>query len=127
MEKTLTLYDYIKKSTDWEITVWDDDYDVEVYFYKPDDYNNLDLWDKSMVELSKLLTISEFNKNGVSVNLSSLIEKHLTILKEKEIFTPIANIDEIMFEINSIISGNVSEKWMGDFVSVLIREENKII
>lgn len=118
----MTLYDYIKKSNSWEITVWDDDYDVEVYFYKPDDYNNLDLWDKSMVELSKLLTISEFNENGVSVNLSALIEKHLTALKEKEIFTPISDIDEIMFEMNSIISGNVSDKWMWDFVSVLIRE-----
>lgn len=123
----MTLYDYIKKSTDWEITVWDDVYDVEVYFYKPDDYNNLDLWDKSMIELSKLLTISTFNENGVSVNLSSLIEKHLTILKEKEIFTLISDIDEIMFEINSIISGNVPDKWMWDFVSVLIREETKII
>lgn len=123
----MTLYEYIKGSTSWEITVWDDDYDVEVYFYKPDDYDNLKLWDKSMMELSKLLTISTFNENGVSVNLSSLIEKHLTVLKEKEIFTPISDIDEIMFEINSIISGNVSDKWMWDFVSVLIREETKII
>ena len=123
----MTLYDYIKGSTSWEITVWDDDYDVEVYFYKPDDYDNLKLWDKSMMELSKLLTISTFNENGVSVNLSSLIEKHLTILKEKEIFTLISDIDEIMFEINSMISGNVPDKWMWDFVSVLIREETKII
>ena len=123
----MTLYEYIKKSNSWEITVWDDDYDVEVYFYKPDDYDNLKLWDKSMVELSRLLTISTFNENGVSVNLSSLIEKHLIILKEKEIFTPISDIDEIMFEINSIISGNVPDKWMWDFVSVLIREETKII
>ena len=121
------MYDYIKKSTDWEITVWDDDYDVEVYFYKPDNYDNLDLWDKSMVELSKLLTISTFNNHGVSVNLSSLIARHLPTLKEKEIFTPISDIDEIMFEINSIISGNVSDKWMWDFVNVLIREETKRI
>ena len=123
----MTLYDYIKESKSWEITVWDDDYDVEVYFYKPDDYNNLDLWDKAMMELSKLLTISTFNENGVSVNLSSLIAKHLATLKEKEIFTPISDIDEIMFEIHSIISGNVSDKQMWDFVSVLIREETKII
>ena len=121
----MTLYDYIKKSHDWEVTVWDDDYDVEVYFYKPDDYNNLDLWDKSMVELSKLLIISEFNGNGVSVNLSSLIEKHLTALKEKEIFGFTYTIDEIMDIINPILSGNVSEEWMWDFVNVLIREETK--
>ena len=48
----MTLYEDIKNSTSWEVSVWDDDYDVEVYFYKPDDYYNLDLWVKSMVELS---------------------------------------------------------------------------
>ena len=121
----MNLYEYIKNSKSWEVTVWDDDYDVEVYFYKPDDYNNLDLWDKSMVELSKLLTISEFNENGVSVNLSFLIEKHLRTLKEKEIFGFIYDINDIMDEMHSIISGNVSDKWMWDFVSVLIREETK--
>lgn len=123
----MTLYDYIKKSTDWEITVWDDDYDVEVYFYKPDDYDNLDLWDKSMVELSKLLTILTFNKHGVSVNLSSLIEKHIDKLKEKEIFSHACDIDIIMDEINPILSGNIPEEDMWDFVSVLIREETKRI
>ena len=123
----MTLYDYIKESKSWEITVWDDDYDVEVYFYKPDDYDNLKIWDKSMMELSKLLTVSTFNTNGVSVNLSSLIEKHLSTLKEKEIFGFIYDIDDIMDEMNSIISGNVPDKWMWDFVSVLIREETKII
>lgn len=123
----MTLYDYVKNSNDCEITVWDDDYDVEVYFYKPKDYDNLDLWNKAMVELSRLLTISTFNENGVSVNLSSIIEKHFITLKEKEIFTLTSDIDEIMFEINSIISGNVPDKWMWDFVSVLIREETKII
>lgn len=123
----MTLYDYIKKSKSWENTVWDDDYDVEVYFYKPDDYDNLDLWDKSMVELSKLLTISTFNKHGVSVNLSSLIEKHLATLKEREFFGFTYTIDEIMDIINPILSGNVSEEWMWAFVSVLIREETKRI
>ena len=115
----MTLFDYIRNSKSWEITVWDDDYDVEVYFYKPEDYDNLDLWDKSMVELSKLLTISTFNKHGVSVNLSSLIEKHIDKLKEKEIFSHACDIDIIMDEINPILSGNIPEEDMWRFVSVL--------
>lgn len=122
----MTLYDYIKKSTDWEITVWDDDYDVEVYFYKPKDYDNLDLWNKAMVELSRLLTISTFNENGVSVNLSSIIEKHFITLKVKNCLAHLTSIDRVMDEINFILSGNVPDKWMWDFVSVLIREETKI-
>lgn len=115
----MTLFEYIKNSKGWEITVWDDDYDVEVYFYKPDDYNNLDLWDKSMMELSKLLTISEFNDNGVSVNLSSLIEKHIDKINCNNLFLSEMNINRIMNCIDSIISGNVSENWMSNFVNIL--------
>lgn len=106
----MTLYDYIKKSTDWETTVWDDVYDVEVYFYKPDDYNNLDLWDKSMVELSKLLEVFAISKSGITVKLSKLIEDNFDKLKKKNIFQVWATVDDIMEDMNSIISGNVSDK-----------------
>ena len=123
----MTLYDYIKKSTDWEITVWDDVYDVEIYFYKPDDYDNLDLWDKSMVELSKLLEIVEVSSSGVTVKLSKLIEDNFDKINNNDFFMIKMDIDNIMTCMNPIISGNVSDKWMWDFVSVLIREETKII
>lgn len=114
----MTLYDCIKKSTDWEITVWDDDYDVEVYFYKPDDYDNLDLWDESMMELSKLLTISSFGNGGVTVNLSKLIENKIPQLSKTDLFVN-CDIDAIMNGVEAIISGNVSEEWMNEFVNVL--------
>ena len=115
----MTLYDYIKKSTDWEITVYDHFYDTEVYFYKPDDYNNLDLWDKSMVELSKLLNVISVNNNGVVVNISEVIEDNFDKLKKKNIFQIWVTVDDIMEDMNSIISGNVSENWMSNFVNVL--------
>lgn len=115
----MTLYDYIKKSTDWEITVWDDVYDVEVYFYKPDDYNNLDLWDKSMVELSKLLEIVEVSSSGVTVKLSKLIEDNFDKISNNDFFLIKMDIDNIMTCMNPILSGNVSENWMSNFVNVL--------
>ena len=114
----MTLYDYIKKSTDWEITVWDDVYDVEVYFYKPDNYNNLDLWDKSMVELSKLLTITSFCSEAVMVNLSNIICKKIPQLSKTDLFN-ICELDEIIDEIHLILSGSVSDKWLSKFVNVL--------
>lgn len=114
----MTLYDYIKKYTDYEITVWDDDYDIEVYFYKPDDYDNLDLWDKSMVELSKFLEISSFSNDGVTVNLSKLIENKIPQLSKTDLFIN-CDINSIMYGIEAIISGNVSEEWMNEFVNVL--------
>jgi hypothetical protein len=115
----MTLYDYIKKSTDWEITVWDDVYDVEVYFYKPDDYKNLDLWDKSMVELSKLLEVFAISKSGITVKLSKLIETHINKINSNDLFISKMNVDDIMDCMNSIISGNVSENWMSKFVNIL--------
>lgn len=115
----MTLYDYIKKSTDLEITVWDDVYDVEVYFYKPDDYDKLDLWDKSVLELSKLLEIIEINSSGVTVKLSKLIEDNIDKINSNDFFQVEMDVDDIMDCMNSIISGNVSEEWMSDFVNVL--------
>ena len=30
----MTLYEYLEQTMDWEVTVWDKDYDLETYFYK---------------------------------------------------------------------------------------------
>ena len=114
----MTLYDYIKQSEDWETTVWDKDYDIEVYFYKNED-DKLDRWDKSMENLSKLLTVDDISKHGVTVNLAEVIESKLENLKEAELFK-ITNIDAIMDCIESVISGYVSEIWMEDFVNALM-------
>ena len=114
----MTLYDYIKQTEDWETTVFDKDYDIEVYFYKNDE-EELDSWDESMKRLSKLLTVDEISKNGVIVNLSELIESKMENLKEAELFRRV-DIDWIMDDIEAIISGNVSEEWMEKFVKALV-------
>ena len=113
----MTLYDYIKQTKDWENTVFDKDYDIEVYFYKNDD-GELDSWDKSMENLSKLLIVDSISKNGVTVNLSELIESKLENLKKADLFIR-TDIDSIMDDIEAIISGNVSEEWMEEFVKTL--------
>lgn len=114
----MTLYEYIKQTEDWENTVFDKDYDIEVYFYKNDDEEELDSWDKSMENLSKLLTVDSISKNGVTVNLSELIESKLENLKKANLFIR-TDIDSIMDSIESVISGNVSEEWMEEFVKSL--------
>lgn len=112
----MTLYDYIKQTEDWETTVFDKDYDIEVYFYKNDE--EPDSWDESMEKLSKLLTVDEISKNGIIVNLSELIESKMENLKEAELFR-VVDIDLIIDDIEAIISGNVSEEWMEEFVDAL--------
>ena len=114
----MTLYDYIKQTKDWETTVFDKDYDIEVYFYKNED-GELDRWDKSMEKLSKLLIIDNISKNGVTVNLAEVIENKLENLKKVDLFK-VVDIDLIMYDIEAIISGNVSDIWMEDFVNALM-------
>jgi len=113
----MTLYDYIKQTKDWEVTVFDKDYDIEVYFYKNDD-EELDSWDKSMEKLSKLLTVDSISEYGVTVNFAKVIEKHLKDLEKAKLFI-YCDIDSIMDDIEAIIAGNVSEKWMERFVNTL--------
>ena len=111
----MTLYEYLQQTTDWEVTVWDKDYDIETYFYKT---AGRDKWDKAMNELAKLLTISRFSRDGLTVNLYEVIEKKLPQLEKADLFK-VCKIDWIMNDLDSILAGNVSESWLEKFVEVL--------
>lgn len=113
----MTLYEYIKQTEDFEIAVFDKDYDIEVYFYKSDS-EELDDWDKSMEKLSKLLTVENISSRGVVTNLSELIKNKLKDIEKSELFY-VVDIDYIMDDIEPIISGNVSEDWLKEFVNSL--------
>ena len=122
----MTLYDYISNYPDpdmWEFAVIDNVYDVETYFYDsilhPDDD-----WDKAMATIAKKLTVirelpsteSGYDYDKVIVNLSEVIEKALPYTKELFIDN---EIDPIMDDIENILSGCVSERWLMDFAKVL--------
>ena len=111
----MTLYEYLKQTTDWEVTVWDKDYDIETYFYKTD---GKDKWDKAMNDLAKLLTISRISKDVLVVNLAEVIEKKLPQLEAADLFIK-CKIDPIMDCIDSVLAGNVSESWLEKFVKAL--------
>lgn len=111
----MTLYEYLEQTTDWEVTVWDKDYDLETYFYKTD---GKDRWDKAMNELAKLLTISRFSKDGLVVNLYEVIEKKIPQLERANLFIK-CTVDAIMDCIDSVLAGNVSESWIERFVATL--------
>lgn len=112
----MKLYDYIKlREKGAEITVYDKEYDMETYFYsdKPNDD-----WDKAIEDLSKILTVTKIIKDSVEVNFSELIELKMDNIKKADLFKE-CDIDEIMENLNYIIAGNVSEKWMCKFVEAL--------
>jgi hypothetical protein len=117
MMVSMKLYDYLNLMEDGEeLTVWDTDYDIETYFYSGNDTE--DSWDSSMEELSKLLTIKKIHTTGVEVNLSNVIEGKIAELEKANLFH-YCNIESIMSDIDNILAGNVSEKWLEKFVEVL--------
>ena len=113
----MKLYDLMQVCEDGtEITVTDKDYDMECYFYSG---SGGDLWDDSLNRLAKLLDIIEIKYNFVVVtNISELIEENIKALEKADLFID-CDIDSIMDDIDNILAGNVSEKWLDRFVKAL--------
>lgn len=114
----MKLIDIINKhEDDDEITVWDNTYDMEVYFYKND---NQDDWDKAMNKIASVLEVVEERRDGVVVDLYSLIDERLLDLIDAGLFLA-CDIDSIMESMDTILAGNVSERWMNLFADVLAK------
>lgn len=115
----MTLYEYISsKPEGTEIAVADNDYQVtDMYFYSGDD--DEDEWTTALNNLAKLLTVKEEIKDcSVFVDLAQLIESKMDALKKADLFKRY-DIEDIMADMNSIVSGYVSEEWMNKFVAAL--------
>lgn len=114
----MKLIDVINKHEDGdEVTVWDNTYDLELYFYKNDDQ---DEWNKAMNKIASVLEVVEERDDGVVVDLYSLINKHLLEFKKLDLFFHY-DVDFIMDSIEFIFSGNVSETWINKFADVLMK------
>lgn len=117
----MTLKEYLAKSENWENIIRDKDYDIEIYLYKPDEDKELDKWDASMDKLAELLTVTEFDEKSATINFSELIESKINELDAAGLFID-CEIDEIMEDMDVILTGGVSEKWLKKFVDVLEEE-----
>lgn len=112
----MTLYEYIQSTPEGEeITVWDNTYDIEVYFYNQDD----SYWDHSMMDLAKKLNVVDVQNDGVIVDLYDLIERNIDVLDESGLFN-ICETDAIMDDMEAILAGYVSEDWLRKFVDTLV-------
>lgn len=113
----MKLYDLMQVCEDGtEITVTDKDYYMECYFYSGE---ATDSWDKSLQELAKRLDIIEIKNNFVvETNMSELIEKNIDALEKADLFKE-CDVDSIMEDMDNILAGYVSERWMQNFVKVL--------
>ena len=113
----MTLYEYLRDCKDDEVEVADQHYDVLVYFYYSDEREEAEPWDRAMMQIARKLEVVEFG-DPVTVNLSEVIENNL----DNEVFDDLFvcnDIDIIMDDIESVFSGNVSEKWMEKFANSL--------
>lgn len=112
----MTLRAYLHKMEQGdEVTVWDNTYDIEVYFYNQEG----DAWDSAMMKLASKLDVLDVSPNGgVTVDLTGLIERNLGNLRKANLFISL-DIDDIMDDMEAILAGNVSENWLVKFVSCL--------
>ena len=118
----MTLYEFMLTHQDvYELTVWDKDYDVEIYYY-PNFVNPSNEWDEAMCKIAKKLTVVTgywgWDKGGVTANLSEVIERNLNNGVFEDLFIE-NDLNSIMRDINAIFAGYVSEKWMNDFAKSL--------
>ena len=111
----MTLLEYIINSDEEEITVTDECFDIETYFYL---FDYEDRWSKAMNDLAEMLTVKEINHGTAIVNLSEVIENNLQNLNKADLFTK-CSLNAVMGSIESIIAGNVSEQWFERFVNAL--------
>lgn len=112
----MTLLDYIKQTPEGEeITVWDDTYDLEVYFYNQSD----DAWDRAMLDLASKLNVVDVHNDGVVVDLYELIERNIDNPEFANLFYDV-DVDSIMDDMEAILAGNVSEDWFNTFVRSLV-------
>lgn len=111
----MILYEYMKSKEGSEFTVYDKEYLMESYFYNdaPEDD-----FDRGMEIIAKSLDVIEAKDYKVTVNLSDLIKQKLDKIKEANLFF-INTLDDIMLDMENILSGWVSEEWMLKFAKVL--------
>lgn len=111
----MTLKDYLLECPEGEeITVWDRDWDMEVYFYNQID----DAWDRAMMNLASKLNVVDVRNDGVIVDLYDLVERNADALEESGLFYD-PDTDAIMEDMDNILAGYVSEEWLEKFVSCL--------
>lgn len=114
----MKLYDILKNSDGEEFTVFDRDYDTEAYFYGCKDDPGSDEFDRAVIEISKLLTVDSIDENGITCNISELIESRIDCIRKHGLFYR-NDINSIMEDFDNIIAGYVSTEWMKTFAKVL--------
>lgn len=124
----MNLLEYMQQHEEEEITVLDDVYDMETYF-DFSDKDSKDDWDKAMdkiaehLEIVEEMTDREPHENPcVVVNMTEVMEKALESGLMDDLFIS-KNIDDVMCDMQNILAGYVSEKWLVDFADALDKAE----
>lgn len=114
----MTLFEYIRMNPEGaEITVFDSEYDIEIYFCNDTDDNWE--WQTAMMKIAEKLEVVSFRDMGVVVNLSEVIRRNIHNSKFKDLFIR-NNVGDIMYDIDNIFAGCVSESWLTEFADSLI-------
>lgn len=115
----MTLKEYILTCDEnAEITVEDKTTGYSCGYFYNDDFDSDDEWFKQIDRLAQKLTVQDTGDCWCKVSMFELVDAHKDAIRERELFyrpTPIS----WMQCMHSIISGNVSESWLKEFVDLL--------
>lgn len=103
----MKLSEYLALCEDgMEVTVWDDVYDTEVYFYADpvkDDF------DKAVSLVAQCLDVVTISDGGVTVNFWGVIEKARRALIDGGFYPENSSVEYLMSDVDAILAGNLSE------------------
>lgn len=115
----MTLKDYILTCDENdEITVIDNTTGYSCGYFYNDECDPNDDWFNQIDRLAKKLTVTWAGNHKCIVNMFELLDKNKDAIIEHDMFysyTPMS----WMQSMHSIISGNVSEAWLKEFVDLL--------
>ena len=114
----MTLLEYLNKQPEGEeVTVCDNVYDMETYFYATHG-DNLDEWDSLMNRLANVVEVLDIGPSVV-VNFWDVIDRHRYALLHEQAYYADASTEDIMDDLDMVLAGNVSERWFEKFVKIL--------
>ena len=99
-----------------EVTVWDDVYDMEMYFYNaPVD----DDFDKAVSLIAQCVNIVEISENGVTVDFWGAIEQSRQALIDNGFYPEGSSTEYLMHDVDLILAGNLSEKTTLEWAQII--------
>ena len=107
-----------------EVTVWDDVYDMETYFYNDpvnDDFDKAVSLIAQCVDVVDIVEIAQIGLNGVTVDFWGAIEKSRQALIDSGFYPEGSSTENLMNDVAPILAGNLSEASTLEWAQIIYK------